>query len=129
MKAKDGHYEWFRDVGSLVVNNQTDDSKRLVGTYSNITESVNAEFKARLFGEAFQYTRDWVVIFDNNFQAIVVNQSFKDALGIAKNVNLIEELSLLYREQKQQLEEAYTEILKLGPNEHWSGEAYINVNS
>ncbi len=126
MKAKDGHYEWFRDVGSLVFNNQTDSSKRLVGTYSNITESVNAEFKARLFGEAFQYTRDWVVIFDNNFQAIVVNQSFKDALGINKDANLIEELDLLYRGQKQQLEEAYTEMRKLGPNEHWSGEAYIN---
>jgi len=126
MKAKDGHYEWFRDVGSLVVNNKTGNSKRLVGTYSNITESVNAEFKARLFGEAFQYTRDWVVIFDNNFQAIVVNQSFKDALGIDKDANLIEELNLLYRGQKQQLEEAYTEMRKLVPNEHWSGEAYIN---
>ena len=104
----------------LVVNNKTGNSKRLVGTYSNITESVNAEFKARLFGEAFQYTRDWVVIFDNNFQAIVVNQSFKDALGIDKDANLIEELNLLYRGQKQQLEEAYTEMRKLVPNEHWS---------
>lgn len=126
MKAKDGHYEWFRDVGSLVKNNGTDESKRLVGTYSNVTESVNAEFKARLFGEAFQYTRDWVVIFDNNFQVIVVNQSFKEALGVDKNANLVEELNRLYLEQKQHLEEALTEMRKLAANEHWSGEAYIN---
>jgi len=126
MKAKDGHYEWFRDVGSLVVNNQTDSCKRLVGTYSNITDSVNAEFKARLFGEAFQYTRDWVVVFDNNFQAIVVNQSFKGALGLRKDANLIEELNRLYREQKHQLEEVYTEMRRLNPNEHWSGEANIS---
>lgn len=126
MKAKGGHYQWFRDVGSLVENNKADNCKRLVGTYSNITESVNAEFKARLFGEAFQYARDWVVIFDNNLQPIVVNQSFKDALGINKDSNLIEELDLLHRGQQQQLDEAYAEMRKLGPNEHWSGEAYIN---
>ncbi len=126
MKAKDGHYEWYRDVGSLVTNTQNDNFKRLVGTYSNITESINAEFKARLFGEAFQHTRDWVVIFDNNFQAIVVNQSFKDALGFTQDANLVAELNRLYSEQKHQLSDTLGAMRKLEPNEHWSGEAYID---
>ncbi|WP_394222043.1 EAL domain-containing protein [Alteromonas gracilis] len=126
LKAKDGDYKWYRDVGSMIAVNDGKYTQRLVGTYSNITESVNAEFKARLFGEAFQHTRDWVIVFDSNFQAIVANQSIKDALGVAKNTNLIDDLTRLYLEQSRQLRKVLHAMRKLGPNEHWSGETFVD---
>ena len=40
------------------------------------------EEKAKLFGEAFRNTRDWVVILDSVQQPIAVNKSFCEAFQI-----------------------------------------------
>ncbi|MDZ7902759.1 MAG: PAS domain-containing protein [Rheinheimera sp.] len=53
----------------------------MIGTYSNITETRATKEKARLFGEAFQQTRDWVVLLDPDQRVIAANQSFTDVFG------------------------------------------------
>lgn len=81
LKHKDGHWLWFRDQGRAT---EVDNDQKVImvaGTYSNITETRANMEKAKLFGEAFQQTRDWVVILDNKQRVIAANQSFSTAFG------------------------------------------------
>ena len=125
LKAKDGSYEWFRDVGSLVDTTELNASRQLAGTYSNVTESINTQTKAQLFGEAFEHTRDWVVIFDDKFRPIVANQSFKEALCLCPEKEIAEQLDTIFSNQKNALLAALAKMRRLAPNEHWSGETEI----
>lgn len=126
IKNRDGEYEWYRDVGALVTSNDTSTNAiKLAGTYSNITETINTQTKAQLYGEAFEHTRDWVVIFDSNFKPIIANQSFKDALCLCLDENISTQLIQVFSSQKHKLIQALSKMRKLSPNEHWSGEADI----
>jgi diguanylate cyclase (GGDEF)-like protein len=125
LQAKDGHYEWYRDVGAIVDSPEASDTIKLAGTYSNVTESINTQTKAQLYGEAFEHTRDWVVIFDGAFKPIVANQSFKDALCLCPNEDIAVQLSQIFSDQKSALFESLRNMRRLAPNEHWSGETEI----
>lgn len=121
--ASTGQYEWYRDVGALVTNS---DTVKLAGTYSNITESINTQTKAQLYGEAFEHTRDWVVIFDANFDPIIANNAFKEALCLCPSKDISSQLTQIFSDQKNNLIEALCKMRKLTPNEHWHGEAEIH---
>ncbi|MBV2129582.1 EAL domain-containing protein [Arsukibacterium indicum] len=81
LKHKGGHWLWFRDQGRATELGQNQQVELVTGTYSNITETRANMEKAKLFGEAFQQTRDWVVILDNKQRVIAANQSFSTAFG------------------------------------------------
>ncbi len=51
------------------------------------TETRANQEKARLFGEAFQQTRDWVVILDASQRVIAANQSFADVFGSVDSIS------------------------------------------
>ena len=125
LKAKNGEFKWYRDVGALVTDDTTSGIKRLTGTYSNITESIDTQTKAQLYGEAFEHTRDWVVIFDNHLNPIIANQSVKDALHISANQDIATQLALVFSKQKSQLQELLSRMRELPPHGHWSGETEI----
>ena len=126
LKNSDGEYEWYRDVGALVTSNDAStNTVKLAGTYSNITETINTQTKAQLFGEAFEHTRDWVVIFDGSFQPIIANQALKDALGLHLEEEIATQLTQIFASQKHKLVHALSKMRKLSPNEHWNGEADI----
>jgi len=125
LKAQNGQFEWYRDVGALVSDDTGNEGKRLTGTYSNITESIDTQTKAQLFGEAFEHTRDWVVIFDNQLKPIIANQSVKEALHISANKDISEQLSKVFFQQKATLKVLLNKMRDLPPNGHWNGEAEI----
>lgn len=81
MRHKNGQWLWFRDQGRVIHSDEHDHAITVLGTYSNITETIANEEKARLFGEAFQQTRDWVVILDVKQRVIAANHSFSQAFG------------------------------------------------
>ena len=123
MQHKAGHWLWFRDIGKIT---ETDGNKplRVIGTYSNITENRATKEKARLFGEAFQQTRDWVVLLDPDQRVIAANQSFTDVFG-----NMDEYLS---KPQKHDLgislhrRRFYLRLLaNMAANQHWQGEELV----
>ncbi len=78
----------------------------------------------RLFGEAFQQTRDWVVILDHRQRVLAANQSFATAFGNMEHY--LEQprthhlgISLVRRR-------FYTKLLKeLQPGQHWQGEEQV----
>lgn len=124
LQHKDGHWLWFRDIGKIA---ELDDNKqviRVMGTYSNITETRASQEKARLFGEAFQKTRDWVVILDDKQRMIAANQSFADAFGAVEhymNNPQTHHLGISLDRRRY-----YTKLLNdFTVNQHWQGEELI----
>nr|WP_245217586.1 EAL domain-containing protein [Rheinheimera maricola] len=124
MQHRDGGWLWFRDQGKATDIGRSDHVQKVIGTFSNITETRANQEKARLFGEAFQQTRDWVVILDATQRVITANQSFAVAFGNMEQY--LEQprphhlgISLVRRR-------FYTKLLKeLKAGEHWQGEEQV----
>ena len=123
LQHKSGHWLWFRDIGK-VTEYSGQQAQRVIGTYSNITETRATKEKARLFGEAFQQTRDWVVLLDPRQRVIAANQSFCDVFGNLDDHLMspkIHELGIS-RERRR----FYTGLLSsMQANQHWQGEELI----
>ncbi|WP_166838875.1 EAL domain-containing protein [Rheinheimera pleomorphica] len=124
MQHQDGHWLWFRDQGKATDVNSDNKVLKVIGTFSNITETRANQEKARLFGEAFQQTRDWVVILDNRQRVLAANQSFAAAFGnmeqyLDKPRTHHLGISLVRRR-------FYTKLLKaMQSGEHWQGEEQV----
>ncbi|WP_333607748.1 EAL domain-containing protein [Arsukibacterium sp.] len=124
LKHQKGHWLWFRDQGRATQLHADGSVAAAVGTYSNITETRASMEQAKLFGEAFQQTRDWVVILDAQQRVIAANQSFTTAFG--KIEDYLDNprthhlgISLVRRR-------FYTRLLRgLKLGEHWQGEEQV----
>ncbi|KKO44757.1 diguanylate cyclase [Arsukibacterium ikkense] len=124
LKHKDGHWLWFRDQGRATALDNSEQVIKVTGTYSNITETRANMEKAKLFGEAFQQTRDWVVILDSKQRVIAANQSFSTAFGSVEQYLDNPRthhlgISLVRRR-------FYTKLLhELASGAHWQGEESV----
>ena len=127
MRTATGEYQWYRDLGSLVELSAEDDSIVMAGTYTNMTSSLDTQEKARLFGEAFQYTRDWVVIFNGKLQPIATNQAFNDAFAVIESQELAPQLKRLFAFDAASLPEYGRKMIELKAGEHWEGEGTLRA--
>lgn len=123
MQHKNGRWLWFRDIGK-VTETEGSQALRIIGTYSNITESRATKEKARLFGEAFQQTRDWVVLLDPEQRVLAANQSFTDVFGdMDEYLNNPQVHTLGISLSRRRF---YTRLLHgMQPNQHWQGEELV----
>lgn len=123
MQHKLGHWLWFRDIGK-VTEAQAGQALRVIGTYSNITETRATKEKARLFGEAFQHTRDWVVLLDPEQRVLAANQSFADVFGNMDDYlshPRVHELGISLSRRR-----FYTRLLSgMQSDQHWQGEELV----
>lgn len=123
-----GNYLWFRDVGSIVSDPEAS-SVQVAGTYTNITENLANEEKVKLFGEAFKHTRDWVLIFNDNYQAIAANQAFNDSFGIVEQLALDDQVRKALLPKGQALPRFWKKLYSLDQDSYWKGEDKIQLNS
>ncbi|MDP4537076.1 EAL domain-containing protein [Alkalimonas collagenimarina] len=124
LQHKEGHWLWFRDIGKIAEVDSDEQVVRVVGTFSNITETRASQEKARLFGEAFQKTRDWVVILDAKQRVIAANQSFADAFGPVEHYMTNPQTHHLGISLDRR--RYYTKLLNdFSVNQHWQGEELI----
>ena len=125
MKGQNGEWFWFHDLGMVAEKNDLNKPLRITGTYTNITDTKASEEQARLFGEAFKQTRDWVIILDVYQQPMAANQSFREAFGLVDCEQLPEdayEVMGIDRNKRNH----YTEILNdLESGKHWIGEEVV----
>lgn len=124
MQHKNGRWLWFRDIGKVTELSGNHKVERVIGTYSNITETRATKEKARLFGEAFQQTRDWVVLLDLEQRVIAANQSFTDVFGNMDeylNNPRTHDLGISLNRRR-----FYTRLLSgMTVNQHWQGEETV----
>lgn len=84
MKAKNGDWIWYHDVGRI---SQSNDHGALTvsGIYSNITEQKASNLMAAILGDAFGQINDWLLILDSTLTPIAANSSFCYAFNLDNN--------------------------------------------
>jgi diguanylate cyclase (GGDEF)-like protein/PAS domain S-box-containing protein len=75
MKNQQDEWLWYRDLARVTERSKDNKPKRVTGTYSDITQTKDDHDKIALFSEAFQNTRDSVIICDGQFVVQAANQS------------------------------------------------------
>ncbi|MDX3773665.1 EAL domain-containing protein [Chromatiaceae bacterium AAb-1] len=124
LRHKRGQWLWFRDQGKATDIDDDGRINKVMGTFSNITETRANLEKAKLFGEAFQQTRDWVVILDAQQRVIAANQSFSAAFGSVEQY--LEQPRPHHLGISLTRRRFYARKLKeLQSGEHWQGEERI----
>ncbi|TMN72051.1 hypothetical protein CWB85_08645 [Pseudoalteromonas sp. S1727] len=78
LRHKSGHWRWYKDFGKVVAWQGTTPDK-VAGTYTNMTRELVFEERARLFGAAFEQTRDWVFILDKSLRILATNKALQSA--------------------------------------------------
>ncbi|NVJ50696.1 MAG: EAL domain-containing protein [Gammaproteobacteria bacterium] len=81
IKNENNEWRWFRDLARVSELDGYDNPKRVTGTYTDITTRKDTQDKMRLFFEAFENTRDIIIILDKDFMVNSVNQSFTKTTG------------------------------------------------
>ncbi|MBQ4861650.1 EAL domain-containing protein [Pseudoalteromonas sp. MMG013] len=81
LKHAKGHWRWYKDFGKVMAW-QEGTPERVTGTYTNLTRERMFEERARLFGAAFEKTRDWVFILDKNLRIQACNTALQQAFNI-----------------------------------------------
>ncbi len=126
LENHDGHWLWYRDLGKVVKRDDSGFPERITGTYTNITEKELNKEQAQLFGEAFQKTRDGVLILDHQFHPIAANKSFYQLFHTTEE-RLFTNPWHAITVSDTTLEDFRRLLIKLDINEHWQGEKTIST--
>ncbi len=126
LKSSSGQYLWYRDLGSILRSEKG--KRRITGTYTDVTESMAVQEQARLFGEAFKYTLDWVAVVDANQQLQVVNPAMAEIFGLDENdVSAVSWSELAWNTERGPF---YENLLSdMAVDGHWRGEEKVSAAS
>ncbi|PHN90956.1 EAL domain-containing protein [Pseudoalteromonas sp. 3D05] len=126
LRHKAGNWRWYKDFGKVVAW-QSGTPEKVAGTYTNMTRELVFEEHARLFGAAFEQTRDWVFILDKNLRILATNQALQSAFDFPTDFNSSRSLHLgMSRSERMN----YIRIMKdqhIG--EHYSAEDTVRLAS
>lgn len=129
LRAADKKWLWFRFVGSAVADDSKSGKKLVVGTVTDVTESLANIEKVRLFGEAFKHTRDWVIIFDEFCTPVAANQAFGEAFGIDEQADLAGQYEALFEPNSEDAPRFLHKLNELTQIEHWKGEEHFKLKN
>ncbi|CAH9055843.1 hypothetical protein PSECIP111951_01326 [Pseudoalteromonas holothuriae] len=126
LQHKQGYWRWYKDYGKVMAWRDTI-PERVTGTYTNLTRERIFEERARLFGAAFEQTRDWVFILDRNLRIQACNTALQQAFEIEAEPDSSTKLNLgLSRQVRMRYLRAMTQ---LKPGEHYSVEERLTQPS
>ncbi|KPH96652.1 diguanylate phosphodiesterase [Pseudoalteromonas porphyrae] len=93
LRHKNGDWRWYKDFGKVVAW-QGSTPIKVAGTYTNMTRELVFEEHARLFGAAFEQTRDWVFILDKNLRILATNKALQNAFNFPSEYRSSRSLNL-----------------------------------
>lgn len=119
MRHQTGHWRWYRDFGKVITWDQKVPTQ-VAGTYTNMTRERAFQDNARLFGAAFEHTRDWVFVMDGNLSLLAINHALRDSFNLPNELTSLRKLSFgLSSKQRTQ----YLKLFKrLSPGEVYQAE-------
>ncbi|OFC70886.1 hypothetical protein BFC18_10575 [Alteromonas confluentis] len=82
----------------------------------------DVQHQVKLFGDAFQHTRDWVMIFDSQFVPVAVNPSCCAAFGIERNKGLERQLGRMFENSPRLGDKLKEKVTSLNAGEFWKSE-------
>ncbi|NVJ59908.1 MAG: EAL domain-containing protein [Gammaproteobacteria bacterium] len=101
LKNQQDEWCWYRDLAKVTEVNSNKDPIRVTGTFTDITDTKSTQDKMDLFFEAFDNTRDIIIILDKVFNVKVTNHSFFNTTGIDLNEVVEKPLSVLVNPDSQ----------------------------
>ncbi|AWL11302.1 uncharacterized protein HMF8227_00806 [Saliniradius amylolyticus] len=126
LKGNDNLWYWFRDLGRAVSRDEDGQALQASGIYTNITETRINEERAKLFGEAYKNTQDWVVILNARQAPIAANDAFLRVFGYRHEGELTAQKADFSFGVDKEKRRYYTSVIShLALNDYWQGEDLI----
>ncbi|TCI02843.1 EAL domain-containing protein [Corallincola luteus] len=119
LRHQQGHYLYFRDLGSLVTRDQT---SRIIGTYTDVTDIYSTKERASLFGRIFEHSHEWVMVLNKHFRVIDANPALRAIIGSRSEEDFPEKLAELLALNPDGKRLILAQIRKLSFGEQWNGE-------
>ncbi len=124
MKTSNNDWAWFRDLARVTESYENGIPKRITGTYIDITQSKDDHDKVLLFSEAFQSTRDVVIITNSHLEVNAANSALYRATSYQeKNILGFSLTVLIQAENNTELTSCMVDRLK--EKGHWEGEGRL----
>ena len=127
LKAADGQWLWYKDLGKIVEVDESGKPIRVTGSYTNVTESKANEERAQYYGDAFKQTKDWVLIVNEKISRVTANRSMREVFGWANEVFDFSQTFLGVSADRQSFYKNLLSSLDVG--QHWSGEELITAEN
>lgn len=80
MLCKNGNYKWILSKGRLINQNSQNNSVRMIGTHTDITESKQVEIDLKIAAIAFE-SQEGIIITDAKNMILRVNKAFTEISG------------------------------------------------
>lgn len=124
MRSIDGDWRWYRDLARVTNTDKNGNPIRVTGTYTDITERKDTQDKMQLFFEAFDNTREVIIILDSDYRITAVNHAFWEITGLDEASILNRTLNCLIKpESKVSVLPALKD--KLSQSEQCESEGFI----
>ena len=114
VRAKNGVWQWYRDLGKLSKASIDQENPVYTGTYTNISDTKNKEMQAHLYGEALRKMNDWLLILDHKFRPLASNAAFKSRFLTKGEVVTTETLKSIFDDEMQAYYFEHLPRLKVG---------------
>ncbi len=84
MKSVEGNWHWYRDMARVASHDSKGQPERVTGTFTDISNQKNTRDKMFLYFEAFENTRDIIVILDHSYEVIAANRALYNVTGLSE---------------------------------------------
>ncbi|WP_100657948.1 EAL domain-containing protein [Alteromonas flava] len=86
-----------------------------------------ARNQVRLFGDAFKQTRDWVVIFSQDYQPIAVNPAFENAFALDPDEDVAQQFKTLQAKYPELMSYTQSALQQLNIDGFWRSEQKLQL--
>ncbi|GGW89775.1 EAL domain-containing protein [Alteromonas halophila] len=90
-----------------------------------INRLKRAKEQVTLFYDAFQHTRDWVIIFDKNKRPVAANPAFERIFGVNKTESLVRQIRRLYARYPKLVNMLSGRLSEIRAGEFWKDEGVV----
>ena len=125
LRSASGNWVWYKDLGKIVAFDFDRIPTRVTGSYTNITESRANLERAQYYGAAFEHTKDWVLIIDENFVKVRANRSMAQIFDWRSEELLFSPELLGLNEKRIAFYQRL--IPKIKVKGHWRGEEIVKT--
>ncbi len=124
LKNTDNSWTWYKDSAKVTQTDEANNPSRITGTFTDISEQKDTQDKMQLFFEAFDNTRDIIVILNEEHKVIAVNHAFYRVTNFDESSILFQPVNFLKHEEKSA---PIIDLIskKVSTNEHIELEAKI----
>ena len=117
--TQEGEYVWVSCNSEPLFNKTADEIVGVVVTFTDISERLSIEETLRLSSKVFEHCHEAIVIADQHYNILRVNNAFKDAYTHIDRCMIGEPLSSLFTFESDTCDVVREHISTHG---HWSGE-------